>query len=255
MLQPKLHKSYSYLANSKSFILLILILSIGNLGHAQRISAEITLEKLYQGKKTVSQSQLYIDLAKTKTITTQEQPPSISLTNEFGEMQLYRSDLNEVYRINHLMYSANNELLYYLLKHREYNMGLPSSGCRLVRTEREGSAVLTFWSPKHNSEEAKNTKEIKLVFEDDKPVYMGYIKKNGVLSKELYYYDYQTVVGLPIPTKITEKVHLGKLGTMISRKTYRNISTQNHQDKMFDFKVPVGAKLVDMQTPKIPELR
>lgn len=219
-----------------------MLLGIWQQPTATKFTATITQEKLFKGKVTRNTIDVYIDLEKGQIIKESKVGKhTIMKTNALGEMEIYFPKSNTVIRKRSTNYSADNEILYYLLKHKDYNLGISKAGAKKFDTEMDDGTMVTRWTPPKATQDM--VKEVKLVFKDNLPIYTSYTKPSGEKHKETFYYQYKKVNNLPIPTKITE--HLYTKGEKITQRiTYANIMAATGTKARFSFSVPKSATLI-----------
>lgn len=210
-----------------------------------RISASMKIEKLNNGKVVRIGADVFIDMDNLK-MTTHFRYPSeyILMSNNKGEMKLYYPKENKVYVNQSKILSAQSDIIFYLLTTKEYNFGLNQEGCKLKDTKFEDNLMVTYWEPPLSQQ--KELKELKFVYENNKPIYSAYINHKGKIVKKTYYYDYKFVNNFPIPTKVTEYLFMKDGSKVISRKTYSNLKSGPGVSRaMVDYVIPDDAKVVE----------
>ena len=206
-------------------------------------SATLTQEKLYKGKVTKTHIELYIDLKRSRIIKVINAPQkAIMTTNTLGEMEIYYPESNTLIRKQKDIYSADNEVLFYLLKYKDYNLGISKAGATKTDTEMDEGTLVTKWAPPQATKHL--VKEVKLVFKNNVPIYTSYTQPSGEKQKETFYYKYKKVNGLPVPTKITEYLYTNTEERVTSRTTYSNITPTTGTESIYQFEVPKNAELI-----------
>ena len=215
--------------------------SISNFVLGEKISSKLLVEKLIDGKVLKVNSEIFIDTKKTTLISCYMKPEeSVMISNSKGEVQVYFPKTNTVKIQYNKILSADNDILFYLLKTQDYDLGLKASGCKLIETKNEDSLMITIWAPPVSTKSI--IKQIKQVYKDDKPIYSEYLNNKGEKISETFYYEYQIINHLPIPTKITEYLYLKNGKKIVSRKIYSDIKIgKRATNSMFNFKVPLSA--------------
>ncbi len=163
------------------------------------------------------------------------------LNNREGELQVYNPDKNAVFKSVNSNYGSQNNPFYYFLGEVP-NMGLEQVGYKLVNTKvDEGMLVSTWEAPVNLRSEIKS---VELVSDGEKPVFMGFIDKEGAYFKKMYFYQFTELRGIVFPEAITEIDYIEE-DSIITKTTFHDFDFDNKSDlELVNFEIPENATLL-----------
>lgn len=231
----------------KHIVYLFLILFYANCFAQNKISADVTVQQLFNNKLlTLHKSIFYTKDGKcvTRNIEPEE---VITISNHLGEYFAYNTQRNELIYDVDQGYSTKSEPLDMFASAERSDLGLSSLGFSLQGQEIEGKRVVKTFIPK----EVEKISKITMVYENDLPIYCGYFNKKGEEFRQIYYTEYFYFPFFAFPTKITEISFSEKKEKTIRRMTYSNILyDENATSEYFNYQIPSDAKVVKMDIPK-----
>ena len=77
------------------------------------------------------------------------------------------------------------------------------------------------------------------------PIYSATLTEDGHVQTKVYYSQYKTVGYVPFPHRQTQITYNSPTDSTITRTIYTNVEVDG-DSAMFDFKVPEGAKPIDL---------
>ena len=201
-------------------------------------------KSLHQGKSISANAEVFYQTSGGTMVTHFTSPfEQVVITNSKGEYKNYDVKNNTLEQSMGLDYSSKNSFFYFFLSGKTQDMGLSSFGYALQGTRVEGELVITTWLPPLNTDIPLG--KIEIVHENFLPVFMGFFDKNGNATHKVYYSNYQNVQNMQLPLNITEFQYLPEGDSVISKRSYSNIKTNEQVDNTYlNFKIPANAKLV-----------
>ena len=183
--------------------------------------------------------------ASGKMVAIYDQPENLVIINdEKGRVVLYDSKNNTVVQANNPYYSSRTNELYYFINNKKYDLGLSEIGFKMQSSEIEDGLIVTEWIPPMDG--MKYFSFIKMVHEDDNPIYLEYRNQDNEIIKKVYYYNYQQVNYLEIPTAVTTIDFMSPMDSTVSKTTYSNFLFDDQQnEEKLNYKIPTDAKTIN----------
>jgi len=183
--------------------------------------------------------------ASGKMVAIYDQPENLVIINdEKGRVVLYDTKNNTVVQANNPYYSSRTNELYYFINNKKYDLGLSEIGFKMQSSEIEDGLIVTEWIPPMDG--MKYFSFIKMVHEDDNPIYLEYRNQDNEIIKKVYYYNYQQVNYLEIPTAVTTIDFLSAKDSTVSKTMYSNFLFDDQQnEEKLNYKIPTDAKTIN----------
>jgi hypothetical protein len=178
-----------------------------------------------------------------KMVTKYENPKEILVINDSdGQIIMYDKNENTVIQNINYAYSTENSNFFYFLNSDKRDMGLEKMGFLLNKTEFDENMLVTTWQAP--LEMRQHFSGIKLVLENNKPIYMDYSDSKGKIIKKMFFSDFTDVKGKAFPKAITE-INYSKKDSIVSKTTFSSI-VDNVPEAMnlLNFKIPENAKYI-----------
>jgi hypothetical protein len=183
--------------------------------------------------------------ASGKMVAIYDRPENLVIINdEKGRVVLYDSKNNTVVQANNPYYSSRTNELYYFINNKKYDLGLSEIGFKMQSSEIEDGLIVTEWIPPMDG--MKYFSFIKMVHKDDNPIYLEYRNHDNEIIKKVYYYNYQQVNYLEIPTAVTTIDFISPEDSTVSKTTYSNFLFDDQQnEEKLNYKIPTDAKTIN----------
>lgn len=165
----------------------------------------------------------------------------ILITNNKGELKIYDPDKNTVVEMFGYMYSSESTFLAYFFNNKIFDLGLSDMGFKLKDSKRDKDLFITEWQPP--LEASGKMGGFEMAHENNKPIYIGRIDKNGKTDTKTYFYNYEKVGGYDFPMAITTITYYNKFrDSIVSKTTFSDFKINEQADgSYFDFKIPDDA--------------
>ena len=224
-------------------ILILLIFLAPVLRAQNKLSADVEIKRVNQGKSITIRKKIYYD-SNGKLIVYFFYPEEYYLvTNNFGEAKVYHPKTNEVMIINDSFMSSEIEPIYYFLTNKFEDFGLKSLGFSLSDTRTDKNVVIRTYTP---NDPKLNIAKIEMVYENHLPVYCAYYDSKNRVTQKIYYSDYQQLPFTVFPGRITEISYFAGNDSVVSRMLYSNVKVNREAViSNFDFSIPANAKVID----------
>lgn len=211
-------------------------------GKFEKIQMDMNVRTAHSGKMTQSSAQLHY-LADGRMIANFILPSGYTVINNTkGEVKVYDPVKNTIRQVNDYNLSTESSLISFFVGGQVYDMGLGKMGFVLLKTERKDKLNITSWSAPESM--ASSLSAVKLVLDDNKPIYIEYMDNKKKVSSKTYFYKYETYENLRFPTAVTVISYLSAKDSMISKTTFTNVKLNAKADsKYFNFTIPANAKL------------
>lgn len=216
--------------------------------NTNRISLHMEVKRLYNKKVISLKADVYYKYIEGVMVTHYTYPQEyIYISCLKGEVKAYYPQTNEVIIQQNSIFSIENDVLYYFVNNKIFDLGLKELGFTLHHTRYEKSDMITTWHPP--AELTKNLLKVEMVHENNLPIYSAYYNRKGKIVKKIYYSGFSNYGHFALPRNITEFEYLAKGDSIISRKTYTNIKTNDEaNNSFFDFRIPKEAKIIKKST-------
>lgn len=166
----------------------------------------------------------------------------ILVSNKTGEVKLYDPAANTVLLSQNTLFSSQTSQFYYFFSGKSSDMGLNDLGYVQEKIYAEKDLLVSLWKLKTPSKKVQIQK-IKLVHQQQRPVYMHYENAAGEIVRKVYYYEYTALDAISFPATSTEIVYKGK-DSVISKTAFRNFRlNEQASSPYFNYKIPANAKI------------
>jgi hypothetical protein len=144
------------------------------------------------------------------------------------------------------IYSSKTSPFYFFLSGKSNDMGLTDLGFIPLKTYSEKVNIITEWKKKKVINDVP-VQLVKLVHQQENPLYMEYKDRQSQALRKVYYYKYTKISQFSFPTVITDIVYNNKIkDSVISKTTYSDIKINGEvNDFFFNYKIPVSAKKIN----------
>jgi len=210
----------------------------------QRISMKLISKSLQGGKSITTQADVYYRIAGGLLVTHITSPVEyLVITNDKGEFKMYDIKKNTISQMQAADFSSENSFVHDFLNGNTNDMGLKSIGFQLKSTKVENDMVITNWIPPLDL--ASKMSRVEVVHENYSPIYMAFYGKKEKLLSKIFYYNYQKIGDLNIPSIITEFQYLSNSDSTITKKIYSDYKINEQVDeKWLNYKIPDNAKII-----------
>ena len=141
-------------------------------------------------------------------------------------------------------FSSQNSIFYAFFNNITQDMGLKKMGYNLSKTEVEGNYLVTTWLLGSNIK--SEIKKVELVLEKYSPIHMAFFDVKNEVKQKIYYANYQQVEEFRLPLKITEINFNTKTDSVIDKKIYTNVKTnEGVVDTYLNYQIPANAKVIN----------
>jgi hypothetical protein len=231
----------------KKILVLVLLAAFSSPLSAQlfnNLSVDAELRKVNNSRIQNLSLTSYFD-SSGKMVAIYSRPENLVIINdERGRVAIYDSNNNTVVQANNPYYSSRTNELYYFINNKKYDLGLSEIGFKMQESKVEDGLIVTEWIPPVDG--MKYFSFIKLVHEDDNPIYLEYRNQDNEIIKKVYYYNYEYFNQLEIPTSVTTIDFVSENDSTVSKTIYSNFQfdTEENKEKL-NYKVPSDAKNIN----------
>jgi len=233
----------------RSVFLLALILTLTaypphSPAYIEKMSAVMTSQQVQGGKSVTVKGQLFYQ--QNGNLVTRFTFPKefLVISNKVGEVKVYDPQKNSVLAYQNFVFSTQSTQFYYFFSGKSSDMGLTDIGYVPEKTYNEGDLAVTIWKQKVPDKKSQ-VHRVKLVFQNQQPVYMHYEDARGKVFRKVYYYKYLQLENTRFPSVTTEIVYseLAKDST-VTRTTYSDFRLNHLADNSYmNYKIPANAKI------------
>lgn len=157
---------------------------------------------------------------------------------------MYDPSKNEVYISQNLALSTESTQLYYFFNNKMSDLGLSSLGFQIVDTQFDEGLIISIWMPPVHF--ASQIGKVRLVHENNKPIFISYTDSNDDFLKKTYFYDYNDINGILFPSTITQINYQNKSDSSITKITYSDIEYNTSKiEEILRFEIPSDAKVTE----------
>lgn len=232
-------------------IKVIIILVFGCLGicsfmpfgkEISKVSATLISRQVQNGKSVTLKGEIYYQ--RNGNLTTHFTYPKeyVMMANSLGETKIYDPTSNTVSKYQNQLFSTQSSQFYYFLSGKISDMGLTNIGYVQDKTRFEKGLTISEWKLKKEDPKALIQK-VKLVFSNNKPVYMDYKNKDNKIIRKVFYYNYTILENIEFPGTTTEIQYEGK-DSSVSKTSYESFKTNEQAvSNYFNFVIPSNAKI------------
>lgn len=167
-------------------------------------------------------------------------PDFIMVTNALGEIKTYYPSRNEVDYKQISEMSSKRNLIYYFANNLTDNLGLSDEGFSLISNTFEDKYYVTVWKAPSI---LNGIETVKMVFDNNLPVYSEYKANKKKILKKIYYTNYKDFEQFRLPLKVIEISYRTSGDSVISRTVFSDVKVSSMADNSyFNFKIPENAK-------------
>lgn len=208
-----------------------------------RLSADVTIRQVHNGKSIRVEKQLFYSAAGNLVVHYTYPQEYYMLTNTLGEMQVYQPAAGEVMQVADAEFSSQSEFFALFLRPDYADLGLVRAGFALREVKREGKDQIKTYRPANL--DSRNIGRVVVVCRDGKPIYSAFYDHADLLVRKVYYSRYTTLPSFTFPTSVTQISYNAAGDSVIKKEEYRNVRTSGFApDAPFDFQVPANARRV-----------
>ena len=232
------------MALRNAIIPLFLVLSCLPLSAQRKVSADVEVKTVLNGKVSTVTKSVYCN-RNGRLVTIFRTPNKYyAVTNNKGEIQVYNPATNEVLaRIDDSMSSTTELIMLYLSGHID-DLGLGYFGYKATGTSRDGEYLKKVFT---SMDTQKPTVEI--VYEKYLPIYCEYTSPEGKCLSRKYLSDYNTFGRFTLPLRITDISYGKGRDSTVVRTIYSSVLI-DVDDPAVDFSVPADAKPMELEAAR-----
>lgn len=211
----------------------------------QKISLSMEIKSLHKGKVIVTEAEVFYKAQGGLIVTHFTKPfENITISNSRGEMKVYDPKDNTIIQMQSPDFSSQNSVFYAFFNNITQDMGLKKMGYSLSKTNVEGNYLVTTWLL--GTTNKSEIKKVELVLEKYSPIHMAFFDAKNEIKQKIYYGNYMQVEEFRLPLKITEINFNTKTDSVIERKVYTNVKTNESViDTYLNYQVPANAKVIN----------
>jgi hypothetical protein len=226
------------------FLSLLLIPVIHTWGQSEKVFLQISSQKLHGGKVTKSTSDVFLNLDNGEMKIHYHKPNELIVsTNKYGEMQVYDPLKNEVLRQQNILFSSDNEPVYYFFNQQGQDLGLSNMGFVLQTSDFEDLYLVSYWNAP--MELAEQIGKAKLVQKDYLPIYLAYFNKRGDMIQKIFFSEWNFDFVSVFPQRITQIDFISKTDSIITKREYSRFETGTRAEQSFNnIEIPADAKVI-----------
>ena len=204
---------------------------------------EMESATLHKGKKANLKAEVYFKPAGSVLITRSSFPgEKIIRTNGLGEYFEYDVKDNTVAYLMGKEFSSRYSVFYAFFSGNINDMGLRETGFTLKKTRIDQKMVITEWEP---VDKQGKISRAELVHENKLPIYLAFYDAGNKPLQKSFYSSYTRVGSTSFPMSLIEFEYAGEKDSVITRRKYRNpVLNEGVEEKWFQFKVPVDARVI-----------
>ncbi|HVU55691.1 MAG TPA: hypothetical protein VHD83_11595 [Puia sp.] len=226
----------------KQVLLITIIVLSGSPRTIERISADMTIRQVQQGKSVTLRGSLYYQ--RNGNLVTHFVYPKeyMIVANKLGETKLYDPVKNTVVQYQNFLFSTQSSQFYYFFSGKVSDMGLTRIGYVQDKTYNEAGMLVTEWKLKTPDKKAA-IQRIKIVYDGQRPVYMHYEEAGGRVFRKVFYYNYQMLDTYYFPATTTEILY-DKGDSVVSKTNYTDFKlNESSTTGWFNYTIPRNAKI------------
>lgn len=208
------------------------------------VSVDANLRKVNNSRIQNLSLTTYFDTS-GKMVAIYNRPENLVIINdERGRVVIYDSKSNTVVQSNNPYYSSKTNELYYFFNNKKSDLGLSEIGFKMQDSKVEDGLIVTEWIPPIDG--MKYFSFIKMVHENDNPIYLEYRDQNNEIIKKVFYYNYEYFNQLQLPTAVTTIDFVNESDSTVSKTIYSNFQFDVESNKRhLKYKIPSDAETID----------
>lgn len=226
----------------KTFVICLLILFCASAYAQKRISADVEIKQLTDGKVSTITKSVYCANNGRLVVYFHQPLEYVMLTDPQGNTKFHFPELDQVMVDNSASTASSDELLSVFLFGRIEDLGLGLIGYSQVSSEilEDGLVRKVF----------KNTKRtgmpvVEIVYENYLPIFMQSQTPQGAVLNKTYLSKYVQLGMIPFPSRSTAINYGSKGDSTVVRTLYSNFELDS-SNPMFEYSVPSTAKEVPL---------
>jgi len=234
---------------SRTYLLIVPLLSLLCLSFIvrspfiERIYAKVESRQVQRGKLITTRSEVCYD--RNGDMVTHFISPTdyVIVSNKHGEVKMYDPAKNTVISQQNNSYSTQTSQFYYFLSGKSTDMGLTDFGFIPTETYPERNYIVSIWKLKVPDPQVA-VQEIKLVHQNQNPIYIDYKDGKGFILRKVFYYGYIQLNHLSFPSTATEIIYnTTTKDSTIVKTVYSDFKLNNEaKSPYFGYKIPANAK-------------
>lgn len=207
------------------------------------IAVSAKMRKADNGKISVIETDIYMD-ANGKMITYFSKPENIVIiNNEKGQVSIFDEKNNTVVQSQSYHYSSKSNEIYYFVNNKKSDLGLAEIGFTIQDISYKDGLRITEWTPP--MEGLEYFSKVKLVHDNENPIYLEYMDQNEMVVKKTYFYNYDKINYIELPKSITHIDFKTENDSIVSKTQFENIRFDLPESKeKLNFKIPTDAKIL-----------
>ncbi len=210
----------------------------------EKLYAQVESRQLQAGKLVMLKSEVCYEQNGNMVTHFISPKEYMILTNKTGEIKFYDPALNSIYSNQNASYSSQTSQFYYFLSGKANDMGLGNLGFIPLKTYVEKGLIVTLWGLKVPNKNAP-VQQIKIVHQNQNPIYMDYKDGLNKIIRKVYYYTYVQLQQFGFPSTSTEIIYNGPNDSTVTKTVYKDIKLNNEAiSYLFGYKIPANAKII-----------
>ena len=223
----------------------LLVISFRYPQHIERVYARLESRQVQKGKSITIKSEICYD--QNGDIISHFISPAeyLIISNKVGEIKLYDPTKNTIMIRQNSIFSSQTSQLYYFLNGKTDDMGLNELGFVPTKTYPESNVIVTEWKRK-TADLKSSVQKVKLVSQQQHPIYMDYRNKDNRIIRKIYYSAYRKLNQFDFPAISTEIIYNDKSDSTVTRTVYSDFAINEQAvSPYFGFKIPASAKKIN----------
>ncbi len=207
------------------------------------IALNAKMRKADNGRISIIETNIYMD-ANGKMATFFSKPENIIIINdEKGKVSIYDKNNNTVVQSQSYTYSSKSNEIYYFINNKKADLGLAEIGFTIEDISYKDGLRITEWVPP--LEGLEYFSKVKLVHDNENPIYMEYVDQNEMVVKKTYFYNYEKINFIELPKTITQIDFKSENDSIVSKTQFENIRfDESESEEKLNFKIPTDAKVL-----------
>lgn len=233
------------LFNRKAFFILLSFAFISFLPYGDEVFMKVETKTLENGKYIKVNSEILFSYSTSNMITHFLYPKEYYLlNNDYGESKLYLPEKNGVIVRYGKDFASQSSFIVQFLTGNQSDFGFRDMKFQISNSYYEDSYFVSEWIPP--SAYMKLFSKVKLVTENDFPVFCEFIGSENKPFQKLYFSEYFPVNYSKVPQRITQISYSDEGDSTVSLITISDITTGNGlANELKNFKIPENASLID----------
>lgn len=227
------------------FICFLLGTSFAVKQNIERIYVKMESKQLQAGKSIILKSEICFEQNGDMVTHFTSPVEYVVVTNKTGEIKIYDPAKNTVISKQANLFSTQSSQLVFFLSGKANDMGLLDLGFIPTKTYPENSLIVSEWMHKVPDTKSPVVK-VKLVHQQQKPIYMHYQDKTNTVIRKVFYYGYKQLNQFSFPSITTEIIYNSNTDSVITKTTYSDFKlNEAAKSNYFGYKIPVTARRIN----------